>query len=153
MPKEKIEESGFLSHYERQKLQSLYNKGSAAYGFVKNLVKASKIPIIKVRQFLHSKTSYTKFSQPTRKFRRMKTFARFRNEIWCMGLAFVDKLARDNNRVEYLIVRQGMFDRTMDARGMKTKDSKETLKAFSKKITKRKRPKKNLGGSRNRVCC
>ena len=142
MPRKKIEESGFLSKYERQKLQSLYNKGSAAYGSVKNLAKASKIPIFKVRQFLHSKTSYTKFSQPTRKFRRMKAFARFRNEIWCMDLAFVDKLARDNNGVKYLLVRQDMFDRTMDARGMKTKDSKETLKAFSKMITKRNRPKK-----------
>ena len=107
-----------------------------------NLGKDSKILISKVRQFLHSKTSSTKFSQLTRKFRGMKASARFRNEIWCMDLAFVDKLTRDSNAVIYLLVRQEMFDRTTDARGMKTKDSKETLKAFSKMITKRNRPEK-----------
>ena len=61
-----------------------------------------------------------------------------------MDLAFVDKLARDKNGVEDLLVPQDMFDRTMDARGMKSKDSNETLKAFSKMITKRHRSK-NFG--------
>ena len=114
--------------------------GGAAYGFAK-FGKASKIPISKVRQFLHSKTWYTSFSQPTRKLRKLEVIARFRNEIWCLGLAFVDKLARDNNGVEDLHVRQDMFDGTMDARGMKTKVSNETLKTFSKMTTRRNRPK------------
>ena len=35
-----------------------------------------------------------------------------------------------------------MFDRTVEAKGMKTKDSKETVKTFSKMITKKNRPKK-----------
>ena len=34
-----------------------------------------------------------------------------------------------------------MFDRTVDAKGMKTKDSKETVKTFSKMITTKTRPK------------
>ena len=55
----------------------------------------------------------------------MGAFARFKNEIWCMDLAFVDKLAKDYNGVKYLLVRQDMFDRTMDAKGMKTKDLKK----------------------------
>ena len=59
-----------------------------------------------------------------------------------MDLPFVNKLDRDNNGVNYLIVRQDMFDRTVDAKGMKTKDSKETVKTFSKMITKKNRPKK-----------
>ena len=59
-----------------------------------------------------------------------------------MDLAYVDKLSKDNNGVEYLIVRQDLFDRTVDAKGMKTKDSKETVKTFSKKITEKNRPKK-----------
>ena len=40
------------------------------------------------------------------KFKRMRAFARFRNEIWCMDLAYVDKLAKENNGVKYLLVRQ-----------------------------------------------
>ena len=48
----------------------------------------------------------------------MRAFATFKNENFCMDLAFVDKLTKDNNRVKYLVVRQDMFDRTEDAIGM-----------------------------------
>ena len=72
----------------------------------------------------------------------MKAFARFKNEIWCMELAYVDKLAKDNNGVKYVLVRQDLFDRTVDAKGMKSKDSKETVRAFLTMITKKNRPKK-----------
>ena len=53
-----------------------------------------------------------------------------------MNLAFIDKLAKNNIGVTYMPLRQDMFDRTVDAKGMKTKDSKETVKIFSKSITK-----------------
>ena len=72
----------------------------------------------------------------------MKAFARIRIEIWCMDLAYVDKLAKDNNGVKYLVVRQDLFDRTVDARGMKTKYSRDTVRAFLTMITKQNRPKK-----------
>ena len=121
MPKLKREEAGSLSKSKRQKLQRLYTQAGAAYGSVRNLVKASNLPVSKVRQFLHSKPSYKKFTLATRKFKRMKAFARFKNEIWCMDLAYVDKLAKDNNGVKYLLVRQDLFHRTVDAKGMKKK--------------------------------
>ena len=89
------------SKSERQKLQRLYTQGGAAYGSVRNLVKASRLPVSKVRQFSHSKDPFTKFFLATRKFKRMRAFARFRNEIWCMDLAYVDKLAKKNNGVKY----------------------------------------------------
>ena len=78
----------------------------------------------------------------TRKIKRTRAFARFKNEIWCMDLAYVDKLAKENNGVKYLLVRQDLFDRTVNAKGMKTKDSQETVKAFSSMITKKNPPKK-----------
>ena len=142
MPKQKIEEAGSLSKYERQKLQRLYTQGAAAYGSVRNLTKASRLPVSKVRQFLHSKDSYTKFTLAARKFKRMRVFARFRNETWCMDLAYVDKLAKEDNGVKFLLVRQDLFDRTVNAKGMETKDSQETVKAFSTIITKKNRPKR-----------
>ena len=142
MPKLKIEEAGSLSKYERQKLQRLYTQGAAAYGSVRNLAKASRIPVSKVRHFFHSKASYRKFTLAARKFKRMRAFARFRNEIWCTDLGYVDKLAKENNGVKYLLVRQVLFDRTVNVRGMKTKDSHETVKVFLSMITKRDRPKK-----------
>ena len=142
MPKLKIEEAGSLSKYERQKLQRLYTQAAAAYGSVRNLAKARRLPVSKVRQFLFSKASFTEFTLATRKFKRMRAFARFRNEIWCMDFAYVDKLAKKNNGVKYLLVRQDLFDRTVNAKGMKTKDSQETVKTFPAMITKKNRPKK-----------
>ena len=59
-----------------------------------------------------------------------------------MDLAYVDKLAKDNNGVKYLLVRQDLFDRTVDATCSKTKGSKETIRAFLTMITKQNRPKK-----------
>ena len=141
MPKLKIEEAGSFSKYECQELRRLYTQGAAAYGSLRNLAKASRLPVTKVRQFLHSKESFTKFTLAPRKFKRMRAFARFRNEIWCMDLAYVDKLANENNSVKYVLGRQDLFDRTVNGKGMKTKDSQETVKAFSSMITKQNRPK------------
>ena len=59
-----------------------------------------------------------------------------------MDLPYVDKLAKENNGVMFLLVRQDLFDRTVNAKGMKTKDSQETVKTFSSMITKRNRTKK-----------
>ena len=146
MPKLKREEAGSLSKSEQQKLQRLYTRGGDAYGSVRNLVKASNLSVSKVRQFLHSKPSYTKFTLATRKFKHMKAIARFKNEIWCMDLPYVDKLAKDNNGVKYLLVRQDLFDRTVDAKGMKSEDSKETVRAFLTMITRKNRPEKNWVG-------
>ena len=72
----------------------------------------------------------------------MKAFARVKNEIWCMDLAYIDKLAKDKNGVKYLLFRQDLFDRTVDAKGMKTKDSKERVRAFLTMITKMNHPEK-----------
>ena len=54
-----------------------------------------------------------------------------------MDLAYVVNLAKDNNRVKYLLVRQDLFDRIVDAKRMKTKDSKEAVRAFLTMITKK----------------
>ena len=142
MPKLKKEEAGSLSKFERQKLQRLYTQGAGAYGSVRKLAKASRLPVSKVRQFLPSKDSYTKFTLAARKFKRMRDFARLKSEIWCTDLAYVDKLSKENNGVKYLLVRKDLFDRTVNAKGMKTKESQESVKAFSSMITKTNRLKK-----------
>ena len=62
----------------------------------------------------------------------MRAFARYKNEIWCMDLAYVDKLAKDNRGIKYLLVRQDVFDKKIDVRGLKTKDSKRHLEPLRK---------------------
>ena len=71
----------------------------------------------------------------------MKVIAQFKNEIWCMDFPSVDKLATDNNGVKYLLVRQDLFDRTVDAKGKKIKDSKEMVRSFFTMVIKRNQPK------------
>ena len=92
-----MEEAGSLSKYERQKLQRLYTQGAATFGSICKLAKASRLPVSKVRQFLHSKATYTKFTLATQKGNRMRAFDKFRNEICSMDLAHVDKLAKEKN--------------------------------------------------------
>ena len=67
----------------------------------------------------------------------MKALAIFKNDFWCMDLAYVDKLAKYSNGVKYLLVRQDLFDRTEDGKRMKTKESKEKVRAFLTMITKK----------------
>ena len=69
----------------------------------------------------------------------MEAFTRFKNEIRCMDIAYVDKLSNDKSAVKYLLVRQHLFDRTVDAKGMETKDARET--AFLTMITEKIAPK------------
>ena len=59
-----------------------------------------------------------------------------------MDLPYVHKLAKDDNGVKYLLAREDLFDRTVDAKGMKTKDSKEIVRAFLSMITEKNHPKK-----------
>ena len=48
-----------------------------------------------------------------------------------MDLAYVDKLAKDNNGVKYLLVcRHDLFDRTVGAKGMKRKDLRKRFVHF-----------------------
>ena len=47
----------------------------------------------------------------------MQAFARFKNEIWCLDIAYVDKLAKDDDGVKYFPVRQDLFDGIVDEKG------------------------------------
>ena len=60
-----------------------------------------------------------------------------------MDLTFVNKLANENNSVKYPLVLQDLYDRTVDAKKMKTEDLKETACALLTKITEKNRFKKH----------
>ena len=71
------------------------------------------------------------------------------NERFCqiqklnlVHVAYIEYFAKNNNGVKYLLVLQDLFDRTVNAKEMKTKDSQKTVKAFPFIITKRNWPKK-----------
>ena len=77
-----------------------------------------------------SEPSYSKFTLAPRKFKKMKAFARLQNEIWCMDSAYVVKLAKGNSVVKYLLFRQDLFDRTVDAKELKPKVPRKRFVRF-----------------------
>ena len=127
---------------------------------MRTLAEAAKLSPSNVKEFLNSETSSTSFTQATLKYKRMRAFARFKNLICCTDLAYVDQFAENNNGVKNLLARQDLFNKTVDAKGMKTKDSKETVKTFSKMNTKKNISKKywvyhetEIAGEFKNFCC
>ena len=141
MPKRKTEELESLLKSEKVSLNRLYSRGGAAYGSVRNFTKASRLSKKKVEQFSQIKTSYTKFGPTIRRFRRLQPFSKCVNEIWCMELAFVDKLASQNNGVKNLLVAVDVFSRFVRVQTRKTKYIKDILEAFKKRISQKNTPK------------
>ena len=72
--KRKTEKLALLSKSENLSLNRLYSRGRAAYGSVRKLCKASGLSKKNVKHFLPTNTSYTKFSPPIRRFRRLRVF-------------------------------------------------------------------------------
>ena len=143
MPKAKTEGAGFFSNSEKAKLQRLYRNGKAAYGSIKNLQKASGLSKKKVAYFLHSKDSYTKYRHATRHFKRLPALRYKRiSEIWCLDLAFIDKLLDTNNGVKYLLVCVDVFSRSVRVQPMKSKYSTDAVVALKKLLRKKSMPAK-----------
>ena len=87
----------------------------------------------------------------TRKLGRMKAFDCFKNEIWCMDLAYVDKIAKDYNGVKYLLIRQDLCYRTVDAEREKTKLQRNGS-CNSDYDYKKESCRKDFGRQGNRFC-
>ena len=159
MPKAKTEGVGSLSKSEKAKLQRLYKEGKAAFGSVRNLQKACGLSRGKVISFLHTKNSYTKYRQANRHFRRLPAFAKRINEIWCLDLAFMDKLSELNNGVKYLLICVDVFSRFVRVQPMKSKYSTDAVAAFKKMLRKNNIPQKvwvdqgtEFGGEFRKLC-
>ena len=95
----------------------------------------------KVRSYLEAKPSFTKYRSIRSRFTRLKVIVKDINEIWSLGLAHVDKLAKYNRDVKYLLVAVDCLSRYLRVEPMKTKYATEAAQAF-KKMIKYKQPLK-----------
>ena len=127
---------GRLSTTEQAKLEKMYTSGPAAYGSAKNLQETSKMPKAKIDTFLQQKDAHTKYRQIQRKFPRLKVIAYEINEIWSIDVAYVDKLAKYNNGVKYLLVAVDVLSRFLRVVPMRSKSAPDAAKAFEKMIEK-----------------
>ena len=96
--------TGSLSTNEKKLLELQYTKGPAAYGSVKNLQRVTNLKPSEVKLFLEGKNAHTKHKKYRKKFPTLKGIAYDINEIWSLDLAHVDKLAKENKDVKYLLV-------------------------------------------------
>ena len=95
----------FEKDREKRLLEKAWKSGFSAYGSRQNLQKATKLSVKKVDAFLQGKNSYTKIFIPQRRsYSRLTTLAFDINDIWCMNVAYVDKIAMPNDGVKFLLV-------------------------------------------------
>ena len=78
---------GRITSYQVKQLDKLYTKGSAAFGSIANLKKASGFTRGKIGRYLQSKAPYTKYRQFRKSFPRLKAVAYRINEIWSVDVA------------------------------------------------------------------
>ena len=136
----RVEKTG-LSIDDVRKLDNLYLKGHALFGNAKRLQNLSKLSMKKVKIYLETKPSFTKNRSCRLRFPRLKVIVNDLNDIWSVDLAFVDKLAKYNSGVKYLLVAVDCLSRYLRVEPLKTKYATEIAEAF-KKMIKRKQPKK-----------
>ena len=125
-------------------LDRLYSKGRSSFGSSKRLKDFSKLPMIKVKTYLETKPSFTKYRAQRLNFPRLKVIVNDLNEIWSLDLAHVDKLAKYNRDVKFLLVAVDCLSRYLRIYVLnrwKQKNSTETAKAFRNMI-KHKQPQK-----------
>ena len=90
---------------------------------------------------MQGKNAHTKYRQSRRHFPRLKVIAYDINEIWSIDLAYVDKLAKYNNGVKYLLVAVDVLSRKLRVEPMRSKTAEETAKTFAR-MTSMTKPKK-----------
>ena len=132
-----------LSSSEVKRLEQHHLKGPASYGSANCLHTQSKLPLGKVQSYSETKPSFTKYRSILLKFPRLKVFVKDINEIWSLDLAHVDKLAKYNRNIKYLLVAFDCLSRYLRVKPVKTMYATETAEAFQKMI-KNKQPEKVL---------
>ena len=119
---------------EEKKLKILYTKGPAAFGSVRSLTNVSQLSPKKVKKLLRSQSSHSKSGLFRKTYPRLKVIVNDINEIWSLDLAYVDKMAKYNRWVYYLLVAVNCISRYLRLEALKTKYAKETTEAFKKMI-------------------
>ena len=94
-----------------------------------------------MKLILEGKYANTKHKNYRERFPTLKVFAFDINEIWSLDLAYVDKLAKENKDVKFLLVVVDCLSRYLSVEPLKSKYATTTADAF-KKMIKNKQPKK-----------
>ena len=130
--KTRLNSKNGLTSSEKKTLDQLCLKGPASFGNPTRLKAQSKLSFSKIKTYLETKPSFTKYRPIRLRFPRLKLVVKDINEIWSVDLAYVDKLAKYNRNVKYLLVAVDCLSRYLRVVPLKTKYATETASAFKK---------------------
>ena len=88
----------------------------------------------KIKIYLKTKPSFNKYRSRRLQFPRLKVVVIDINEIWSVDLAFVDKLAKYNRGVKYLLVAVDCLLTYLRVEPLKMKYATETAQVFKQLI-------------------
>ena len=72
-------------------------QGGAAYGPMRNLIKTSNVLVYILKHSLRSEPAFTQFTVVARKIVTLRAIARFKDELWCVNMAYDDKIVKHIN--------------------------------------------------------
>ena len=101
---------------------------------MRNLQKNTDFKPRTVKLFLEAKNAHKKHTKYRKKFPTLKIIACDINEIWSLDLDHVDKLAKENQDVKYLLVAVHCLSRYLSVEPLKSKYATTTANAFNKII-------------------
>ena len=114
-------------------MDQLYLKGLASYGNPTRLKTQSKLLFGKIKTYLETKPSFTKYRPIRLQFPRLKVIVKDINEIWSVDLAYGDKLAKYNRIIKYLLVEVDRLSRYLRVEPLKSNYATKTALAFKKR--------------------
>ena len=138
--KRRVEKTG-ISIDDVRKPDKLFLNGPASFGSAKRLQNLSKLSMKKIKMYRETKSSFNKDRSRRLRFPRLKVVVNDKNEIWSVDLVYVDKLAKYNGGVKYLLVAVDRLSRCLRVEPLKTKYATETEEVF-KRMIKHKQPDK-----------
>ena len=129
--KRTVQNVGIVSTTEQKSLEAVYRKDPSSYGSIHNLSKASNL-----RRNAGEKCTYKVSPVTSSSKKLLATF-----DLTTIDLAYVDKLAKYNNGVKFLLVAVDALSRKLWVESMRSKTAEETAKTFAR-MTSMAKPKK-----------
>ena len=125
-----------LTESEYRKLHGLYTSLNhpSAVGSISNLRKASGLPRKKVLAYLETSKTYTKFKPAQRKFPRLPVISLGINHIWSLDVAYMEKIAKFNDGVKYLLLAVDSLSRKIRVQPLKSKTALAAKLAFERMV-------------------
>ena len=125
-----------LAESEYRKLHggcTSFNQPSA-FGSISNLRKASGLPRKKVLAYLETSKTFTKFKPAGRKFSRLPVISLGINHIWSLDVAYIEKIAKFNDGVKYLLLAVDSLSRKIRVQPLKSKTALAAKLAFERLV-------------------